>query len=48
MLYDTIPSGDDSMKIQTGYLYHIKDEFFTDIDKRKEQLLDDKKDKVGI
>jgi len=34
LLYDTIPSGDDSMKIKTGYLYHIKDEFFNDINAR--------------
>lgn len=29
------------MKIQTGYLYHIKDLFFTDIDKIKQQMLEE-------
>ena len=27
------------MKIEPGYLYHIKEEFFSDIDKMKEELL---------
>lgn len=26
-----MPLGDDAMKVQTGYIYHIKDEFFNKV-----------------
>ncbi len=32
--------GGDSMKIQTGYIYHIKDEYF---DKIKDKMLEELK-----
>ena len=31
MLYDKIVLGADDMQVQTGYIYHIKDEFFDKI-----------------
>ena len=31
MLYDKIILGIDDMQVQTGYIYHIKDEFFDKI-----------------
>lgn len=31
LFYDKITLGVDDMQVQTGYIYHIKDEFFDKI-----------------